>query len=147
MDKDFISENLERIYESYDSILLEGLKKKSDREIIQKNKAEFIRYLAFKYQDRDIKYEFKHAETDKEKEEIVDRYSKDFKEWLAREKGLKSVLVAAASSIGFTIAGYSGAAQLLCVMAWGRLLKVKIDDVQAVEKAKEEEYLKNRHKK
>ena len=29
MDKDFISENLERIYESYDSVLLEGLKKKA----------------------------------------------------------------------------------------------------------------------
>lgn len=143
---EYLEERLLGMYTNYNSIVLEEFKKKTDREKINKSKKEFINYLAYKYQDRDIRYEFNTAETEEEKMAVADKYEKDFNEFLKRQRGLKVSLLSAITSIGANVAGASSIASLLCFLAWGIVIKTMVNDIQKMDKAGEEKYLKNRKK-
>ena len=145
--KKYVEERMERIYEAYDSTVLEGFKRKSDLEIVNKHRKEFMNYLAYKYDNPDIKFEFQNAKTDEEKEKLVNKYSKDFNEYAKRHKGLLSAIKAAIASIGFSLAGATGVGALFCFLSWGMILKTSANDAKARDKVKEEEYLKRKNKK
>lgn len=123
--KGYIEERLTGMYNSYNSTILEGFKRKTDKEIVHSHKKQFINYLVFKYDNPVIKDEFKNAETDKEKEAIINKYSKDFDEWVKREKGRETALKSALLSLGFTLTGTAPAiSNLFCVIAWGKLIGI-----------------------
>ena len=144
---EYIEERLIGMYESYNSPVLEEFKKKTDAEKISKHKKEFINYLAYKYQNQDIRYEFQNAKTDAEKEAIIKKYEKDFGEWIKRQKGLRASIISSLTSIGLALTGHVSLSVLFCGLAWGMLIKTTVNDVNAQDKAKEEEYLARRGKK
>lgn len=145
--KEYLEERLAGMYEAYDSTILEGFKKKSDSDIVHKHRKEFINYLAYKYDNQDIKYEFQTAKTDEEKEKLINKYSKDFNEYVKHQKGLMSALKAAVASIGFSLAGATGIGALFCFLAWGKIIKTASNDAEARDKVRAEEYLKRKNKK
>ena len=145
--KEYLEERLVGMYEAYDSTILEGFKKKSDSELVHKHRKEFIKYLAYKYDNQDIRYEFQNAKTDEEKEKIINKYSKDFEEYVKRQKGLMSAIKASVISIGFSITGAAGISLLFSFLAWGMIIKTLSNDVKARDKVKEDEYLERKNKK
>lgn len=145
--KEYLEERLAGMYEVYDSTILEGFKKKSDSELVHKHRKEFINYLAFKYENQDIRYEFQNAKTEEERKKLIDKYSKDFEEYAKRHKGLMNAIKVSMVSIGFSIAGSPGIGTCLAFLAWGMILKTTIDDAKAQDKVKEEEYLRRKNKK
>lgn len=144
---EYLEERLTGMYKVYNSTVLEGFKKKSDSEIVHKHRKEFINYLAFKYDNQDIRYEFQTAKTDEEKEKLINKYSKDFEEYVKRQKGLMSAIKASILSIGFSLTGSPGIGALFCFLAWGMIIKTATNDAKAQDKVKEEEYLKRKNKK
>ena len=145
--KEYLEERLEGMYEAYDSTILEGFKKKSDSELVHKHRKAFINYLVYKYDNQDIRYEFQNAKTDEEKEKIINKYSKDFEEYVKRQKGLMSAIKASVISIGFSLTGSTGIGTLFCFLAWGMIIKTASNDAKVRDKVKEDEYLKRKNKK
>lgn len=145
--KEYLEERLIGMYEAYDSTLLEVFKKKSDSELVHKHRKAFINYLAYKYDNQDIRYEFQNAKSDEEKEKIINKYSKDFEEYVKRQKGLMSAIKASVASIGFSLAGSAGIGTLFCFLAWGMIIKTASNDAKVRDKVKEDEYLKRKNKK
>lgn len=144
--KEYLEERLGGMYESYNSTVLEGFKKKSSEDIVKKHRKEFINYLAFKYDNQDIRYEFQTAKTDEEKEKLIKKYSKDFDEYAKRQKGLTAAIKASILSIGFSLTGSVGIGTLFCFLAWGMIIKTGINDAKAQDKVKEDEYVKRKNK-
>ena len=146
MDKFFIEERFMGMYESYNSPILEEFKKKTNKGKKSEFKQEFINYLVFKYNNQDIKYDFKNAKTDKEKQALVKKYSKDFAEWEKRQKGLRAILLADIVGLGLTVAGAPGAGLLMAILCWGGIIAIANNDYNAREKQMEDDY-NRRHKK
>ena len=142
--KEYLEERMEGMYTAYNSVILEEYKDKKEKMDKSKMKFAFINYLAFKYEDKNIKYEFKNAKTDEEKEALVKKYSKDFDEWSKRQKGIVKILIADLVGIGLTISGHPGAGMLMSMLCWGGLIKTTINDYKARDNAREEKYLKNK---
>lgn len=145
--KEYLEERLAGMYEVYDSTILEGFKKKSDSELVHKHRKEFINYLAFKYENQDIRYEFQNAKTEEERKKIINKYSKDFEEYAKRHKGLMNAIKVSIVSMGFSLTGSPGIGLAFGFLAWGMIIKTTMDDVKAQDKAKEEEYLRRKNKK
>lgn len=87
--KEYLEERMVGMYESYDSILLEGFKKKQQDEYVKYCKNNFLYYLEYKYNKAEVRYEIKSAETKEEKEKVAKKYAKDFEEWKKRQNKLK----------------------------------------------------------
>jgi hypothetical protein len=147
--KEYVEERMENIYGAYNSTILEAHKSESDKMNKSKFKFAFINYLVYKYEDKNIKYEFRNAKTDKEREALAKKYAKDFEEWRKRQSGVMKILAVDAASCGLNAAGImsAGAANLIGLLCWGALFKTFHNDYKARDKAREEKYLKEKNKK
>ena len=147
--KEYVEERMENIYGAYNSTILEAHKSESDKMNKSKFKSAFINYLVYKYEDKNIKYEFRNAKTDKEREALAKKYAKDFEEWRKRQSGIMKILAVDAASYGLNAAGIMGvgAANLIGLLCWGALFKTFHNDYKARDKAREEKYLKEKNKK
>ena len=147
---EYIEERLYGMYnliESSNSIVLEGFKKKTPAESVQKHKGAFINYIVYKYNDPNIRYEFKNAKSDKEREALINKYSGDFEEWAKRQKGLMAGIRISLAGIGVTAAGAPGIGLMMSYVCWGIVIKTFINDAVARDKAAEDKYLKERKNK
>jgi len=125
--KKYIEERMERIYEAYDSVILEAHKEEKDKHHVKMCKDGFLNYLEYKYNNEDIRYEIKSAKTDKEREKIAKKYAKDFEEW---KKANKKVNLSAVGMIfSAAMGGATGAPIWLLVyfILFGVLLKTSKD--------------------
>jgi hypothetical protein len=147
---EYIEERLYGMYnllESSNSIALEGFKKKTPAESVHKHKGAFINYIVYKYNDPNIRYEFKNAKSDKEREALINKYSGDFEEWVKRQKGLMAGIRISLASLGVTAAGAPGIGLMMSYVCWGIVIKTFVNDAVARDKAAEDKYLKERKNK
>ena len=67
---------MHQIIEDSESPVMEALrKKKSEHE--QMCRVSFLNYLEYKYDDKNVKYEIKAADSDEEKLAVVKKYAKE----------------------------------------------------------------------
>ena len=142
---EYIEERLLGMYsliESSNNVLLEGImKKKTSEEMVQKNKRAFMNYLVMKYRDPNIKREFKEAETDKEKQAIINKYQGDFNEWAKRQKGLLASLKISLVGLGMSITGIGGSIPIfMSYLCWGIIIKTLVDDISTQRQEDERRY-------
>ena len=125
--KYYVEERMFYMYSSYNSPLLEGFGKKEQSEHVKMCKAGFLNYLEHKYDDKDIRYEIKSAETHAEREKIAKKYAADFEEWKKHAKKVDFSLVGmyVSSLLGFT----TGAPTYFIVffLFYGMLVKAGMD--------------------
>lgn len=123
--RDYVEERLQGMY-NYDGSVMEGMKKeKTEHE--KMCKLSFLNYLEFKYDDKNVKYEIKAAETEKEKLEIVKKYANDYEDWKKRNRNLNL------SWIGLAIAQvsvYAAPVSMLAVsiLLYGNIIRILIKD-------------------
>lgn len=70
-------ETIKRIYECYDSPILEGFKKKAEYKKSDLAKREFFKYLKKQYPEFDKK-EFTEAKSKEDIERVIEKYKDDF---------------------------------------------------------------------
>lgn len=123
--KDYVAERMMNIYTAYDSVILEGFGNKD--QSVKMCKTGFLNYLEHKYDDKNIRYEIKSAETQAERERIVKKYEKDFEEWKRHAKNVdfSTVGMFVSSYLGFT----TGAPTyfILFFLFYGKLVKAGYD--------------------
>lgn len=128
---EYLDERLKGMYqviEESQSPVMEGLrKKKSEHE--KMCRISFLNYLEYKYDDKNVKYEIKAAESDKEKLEVIKKYAKDYEDWKKRNKNLSL------SWIGALIAQLSVAAAPMTMLAvsillYGNVIRILLKDEQ-----------------
>jgi hypothetical protein len=129
MDKhrEYVQERMNGMYniiEEFNNPILEAVKKDNHKKMCQ---VSFLNYLEYKYDDKNVKYEIKAAETDAEKLKVVKKYAKDYEAWKKRTKGLSL------SWIGALIAQLSiGAAPItLCavsILLYGNVIRILLND-------------------
>ena len=144
--KEYLEERMQGMYESYNSVILEEFKKNKNNGKRAEFKTAFINYLVFKYEDNNIRYDFKNAKTDKEKKALINKYSADFAEWQKRQKRLTNIMILDFAGIGASMAGAPTAGMLMAIICWGGLIKEMMNDYKAREDQREADYNK-KHKK
>lgn len=133
MDKynEYLEERLkgvQQLVEESQSPVMEGLrKKKSEHE--KMCRISFLNYLEYKYDDKNVKYEIKAAETDKEKLEVIKKYAKDYEDWKKRNRNLNL------SWIGALIAQLAVVAAPMTMFAvsillYGNVIRILLKDEQ-----------------
>ena len=125
--KDYIEERTFFMYSAYDSPLLEGFDKKEQSKHVKMCKTGFLNYLEHKYDDKNIRYEIKSAETQAERERIVKKYENDFEEWKKHAKNVDFSLVGmyVSSLLGFTTG--TPTYFILFFLFYGKLVKAGND--------------------
>lgn len=141
---DYIEERMIGMYNVHNSVILEGFKDKkkgSKGEL----KGAFINYLVFKYEDNDIRYDYKNAKTDEQKLAFAKKYADDYAEWKKRQKGLTAIIATDLVALGISGA-LPAVGELLLFLSWGGLIHAVVKDYSIREKRREEDYNK-KHKK
>lgn len=133
MDKynEYLEERLKGVYqviEESQSPVMEGLrKKKSEHE--KMCRVSFLNYLEYKYDDKNVKYEIKAAETDKEKLEVIKKYAKDYEDWKKRNKNLNlSWLGVLISQLAIPAAPMTMFA--VSILLYGNVIRILLKDEQ-----------------
>ena len=76
--------NVDRLYEAYDSSVLEGFKKQKNYQKSDMVRNDFFKYLKREYPDFDKK-EFTEAKTKEEATAVANKYRDDFEKFLKKD--------------------------------------------------------------
>lgn len=102
--KDYIEERLEGMYESYNSVILEGFKKQKNYQKADMVRNDFFRYLKDQYPDFDKK-EFTNAKTKEEATAVANKYKDDFERFLKKQP---KRIIPLAVHLGILAADFAG---------------------------------------
>lgn len=126
---EYLEERLRGMYqviEESQSPVMEGLrKKKSEHE--KMCRVSFLNYLEYKYDDKNVKYEIKAAETDKEKLEVIKKYAKDYEDWKKRNRNLSLSWLGVAASLT-TPTAVPGAMIAVSILLYGNIIRILLKD-------------------
>lgn len=142
--REYVNERMERIYESYNSVILEAHKEEDAKRHAKMCKNAFLNYLEYKYDDKDVRYEIKSAKTDKEREAIAKKYAEDFQAWKKQDRTVNMSLIGMIFSGGAAAATGAPIWLIVYFIFFGVILKASNKMEAERDKVGVEKYNKNK---